>query len=55
MREQIFPLRKGWHHMSNLLITLGQFNKAQQVCEVLLDQASDEREEAHIYHDDYVC
>jgi tetratricopeptide (TPR) repeat protein len=34
----------------NLLIQLGQFNRAQQVCEVLLDQTLDEREEANNYH-----
>jgi tetratricopeptide (TPR) repeat protein len=40
---------KGWHRLGNLLIKLGEFNKAQQVFEVLLDQASDEGEEAHLY------
>jgi Tfp pilus assembly protein PilF len=50
MREETFPQLKGWQRLGNLLIDLGQFNKAEQVCEVLLDQPSDEREEAAAYH-----
>jgi tetratricopeptide (TPR) repeat protein len=50
MREGIFPHLKGWQRLGNLLIQLGQFNKAQQVCEVLLDQVSNEREKADTYH-----
>jgi Tfp pilus assembly protein PilF len=50
MRKETFPQLKGWRRLGNLLIKLGQFNKAEQVCEVLLDQASNEREEANIYH-----
>jgi tetratricopeptide (TPR) repeat protein len=52
MREETFPNLKGWERLGNLLIKLGQFNKAQQVCEVLLDQASDEHEEAGRVKDD---
>jgi tetratricopeptide (TPR) repeat protein len=50
MRQQTFPHLKGWDRLANLLIKLGQFNKAQQVCEVLLNQSSDERAKADIYH-----
>jgi tetratricopeptide (TPR) repeat protein len=50
MREETFSHLKGWSRLSQLLIRLSQFNKAQQVCEVLLDQASDEREEADLYY-----
>ena len=34
----------------NLLIKLGQFDKAEQVCDILLDQTTDEREKGNIYH-----
>jgi tetratricopeptide (TPR) repeat protein len=50
MRKETFPHLKGWKRLGELLVKLGQFSKAQQVCEVSLDQASDEREEASIYH-----
>jgi tetratricopeptide (TPR) repeat protein len=51
MREETFPQLKGWRRLGELLIKLGQFNKAQQVCEVLLGQtSSDKGEEASIYH-----
>jgi tetratricopeptide (TPR) repeat protein len=50
MRKDTFPQLKGWHRLGTLLVNLGQYNKAQQVCEVLLDQTSNEREEASINH-----
>jgi tetratricopeptide (TPR) repeat protein len=50
MREETFPQLEGWERLCNLLNNLGQSNKAQQVCEVLLDQASNQSEEASIYH-----
>ena len=49
IRQEIFPNEKGWYRLAYLLIKLGQFDKAEQVCEVMLDQTSDDREKANIY------
>ncbi|CAF1399813.1 unnamed protein product [Adineta steineri] len=38
IREETSPHQKGWHRLGQLLIKLGQINKAQNVYEVLLDQ-----------------
>jgi hypothetical protein len=32
-----------------LLIKLGRFSKAQQICEIMLDQKADHAKEAEIY------
>ncbi|CAF4466865.1 unnamed protein product, partial [Adineta steineri] len=36
----------GWHRLGNLLLTIGQFNKAQQLYNILLEQTSHEGEKA---------
>ncbi|CAF1240770.1 unnamed protein product [Rotaria sp. Silwood1] len=50
IREETFPEEKGWYRLGNLLIKLDQFDKAQQVYEVMLDQTADDHEKANIYH-----
>jgi uncharacterized protein HemY len=40
----------GWHRPCMLLIKLAQFNKAEELHEILLTQATGEREKAHLYH-----
>ncbi len=50
IREETFPHLKGWYRLGNLLIKLGQFDKAQQVSDFMLDQATGEGEIANIYH-----
>jgi Tfp pilus assembly protein PilF len=49
IRQEIFPNEQGWYRLAYLLIKLGQFDKAQEVCETMLDQTSDEHEKANIY------
>ncbi|CAF4144036.1 unnamed protein product [Adineta steineri] len=39
----------GWQRLSSLLLTIGQFNKAEKFCKVLLEQTSDESEKAFYY------
>ncbi|CAF1368616.1 unnamed protein product [Adineta steineri] len=39
----------GWRRLGNLLITIGQFNKAEELYNVLLEQTSDEHEKAIYY------
>lgn len=50
IREETFPDQKGWFRLGHLLLKLGQFDKAQKVYEVLLDQTSDDIGRAHLYH-----
>ena len=40
----------GWHRLGRLLIILGQFKKAEELYSVLLDQSTDELENAHYNH-----
>ncbi|CAF1461961.1 unnamed protein product [Adineta steineri] len=48
MREEAHG-HTGWQRLSDLLLKIGQFNKAEELYNVLLDQTSDEGEKA-IYH-----
>ncbi|CAF4162823.1 unnamed protein product [Adineta steineri] len=50
IRQETFPDKEGWFRLGSLLIKMGQFNKAQEVYEVLLHQTTDESEKASIYH-----
>jgi tetratricopeptide (TPR) repeat protein len=49
IREDTFPNEKGWYRLGLMLYKMGQFQKAQQVCEVMLEQTSDESEKGNIY------
>ncbi len=50
MREETFPSTKGWYRLGNLLLKLGQFDKAGQVFDIMLDQTTEQGEKANIYH-----
>jgi tetratricopeptide (TPR) repeat protein len=50
MRAETFPHLKGWHRLGSLLLKLSQPDKAQDVYQILLEQASSDREKAPIYH-----
>ncbi|CAF1463574.1 unnamed protein product [Adineta steineri] len=50
IRQETFPDKEGWFRLGSLLIKMGQFNKAQEVYEVLLHQTTDESGKASIYH-----
>jgi tetratricopeptide (TPR) repeat protein len=39
----------GWHRLGKLMVQLDQFNKAEELYEILLKQTTDEREKAHLY------
>jgi tetratricopeptide (TPR) repeat protein len=49
MHVEIFPDSKGWHRLGMLLLKMGQPEKAQQVYEVMLEQATDDYQKAGIY------
>ncbi|CAF1548092.1 unnamed protein product [Adineta steineri] len=40
----------GWQRLGQLLLTIGQFNKAEELYNVLLEQTSDEGEKQHYYN-----
>ncbi|CAF1584911.1 unnamed protein product, partial [Adineta steineri] len=40
----------GWQRLGNLLLKIGQFNKAEELYNVLLEQTSNEGEKAHYYN-----
>ncbi|CAF1427501.1 unnamed protein product [Adineta steineri] len=50
IREETFPDNEGWYRLGLLVKKMGQSNKAQEIYEVLLHQATDESEKAPIYH-----
>ena len=51
IREETFPKAEGWYRLGGLLGKLGRSAHAQQVYNELLDRATDENEEAYIYHE----
>jgi tetratricopeptide (TPR) repeat protein len=40
----------GWHRLGQLMIKLGQFNKAEELYRILLKQTTDKNEKAHLCH-----
>jgi tetratricopeptide (TPR) repeat protein len=50
IREETFPQSKGWYRLGLLLLKMGQFDGAQQIYEMLLDQITDDSEKASIYN-----
>ncbi|CAF0972193.1 unnamed protein product [Adineta steineri] len=50
IRQETFSDSKGWYRLGLLLIKMGQFTKAQEVFEVLLDQTRNESDKASIYY-----
>ena len=49
IREETLPDDEGWFRLGEVLKKMGQFDKAQQVYEILLEQTTDESERRHIY------
>ena len=49
IRNETSPKAKGWHRLGALLIQLGKYDKAQEICEVMLNQTSDNYEKAGVY------
>ncbi|CAF1232014.1 unnamed protein product [Adineta steineri] len=48
IRKEI-DVSTGWRSLGKLLLTTGQFNKAEELYSALLEQTSDEREKPHYY------
>ena len=49
LREETFPQTKGWYRLGILLVILGQFDKAEQVYQVMSNQTMDQGSKANIY------
>jgi tetratricopeptide (TPR) repeat protein len=49
IREETFPNEKGWSRLGAVLYKMGQFQKCEQVFEVLLEQATSESDKAVMY------
>jgi tetratricopeptide (TPR) repeat protein len=49
MREETFSGSKGWLRLGHLLLKLGQFNKAEELYDILLKQTADDGEKAHLF------
>ncbi|CAF0725280.1 unnamed protein product [Adineta steineri] len=50
IRQETFPDSTRWYRLGKLLIKMGQFNKAQEVYEVLIHQTISESDKAPIYY-----
>jgi tetratricopeptide (TPR) repeat protein len=50
IREETFPNSSGWYRLGEVLRKMGQSGQAEQVYEVLLEQATSEDEKIAIYH-----
>ncbi|CAF1008750.1 unnamed protein product [Rotaria sordida] len=48
--DMTIPYSIGWYRLSELLIKQGQFNKAQQVCDTVINQTSDDGEKGFLYY-----
>ncbi|CAF0750143.1 unnamed protein product [Adineta steineri] len=49
IRKESFPNNEGWYRLGSVLYKIGQFDKAEDIYQVLLDQAKDDKNRAHIY------
>ncbi|UJR13847.1 hypothetical protein I4U23_000857 [Adineta vaga] len=50
IRQESFPDEEGWYRLGLVLTKLGQNDKAEEIYEMLLDQATNESDKAQIYH-----
>ena len=50
IREETFPNSKGWYRLGPMLLKMGQYKKAEEVDQILLKQATTEKEKALMYH-----
>ncbi|CAF1586057.1 unnamed protein product, partial [Adineta steineri] len=50
VRKESFPNGEGWYRLGKVLFAMGQFDKAEDIQQVLLDQATDDRDKADNSH-----
>ncbi|CAF1117874.1 unnamed protein product [Adineta steineri] len=49
IRQKSHPDAEGWYRLGSVLYKMGQFDKAEDIYQVLLDQTKDDRNKAPIY------
>ncbi|CAF1495425.1 unnamed protein product [Adineta steineri] len=49
IRKESYPDSEGWYRLGSVLFNMGQFNKAEDIYRVLLDQKQDDKHKALIY------
>ncbi|CAF0898279.1 unnamed protein product [Adineta steineri] len=49
IRQNSFPNSQGWYRLGSVLYKMGQFDKAEDIYQVLLDQAKDDKYRAPIF------
>ena len=49
IRKETFPNSKGWYRLGEVLYQMGQFDKCEEVYQILLEQTTNESEKAPIY------
>ncbi|CAF1479155.1 unnamed protein product [Adineta steineri] len=49
IRQKSHPDAEGWYRLGSVLYKMGQFDKAEEIYQVLLDQTKDDRNKAPIY------
>jgi len=50
MKEETLSEYTGWYRLGKLLIKLGQYDKAHELYELLLEQTDDQGQQAHLYN-----
>ncbi|CAF1154900.1 unnamed protein product [Adineta steineri] len=50
IRKERCPNSQGWYRLGSVLSDMGQFHKAEEIYQVLLDQTNDDENKAPIYH-----
>ncbi|CAF4127299.1 unnamed protein product [Adineta steineri] len=50
IRQESYPDSEGWYRLGLVLYKMGQFDKAEGIYQVLLDQTNDDKEKAPIYN-----
>ncbi|CAF0957054.1 unnamed protein product [Adineta steineri] len=50
IREESFPNEEGWYRLGMVLWKIGQYDKAADFCQALLDQTKDNGDKTRIYH-----
>ncbi|CAF1424907.1 unnamed protein product [Adineta steineri] len=49
IRKECYPDAEGWHRLGSVLRKMGQFDKAEDIYQVLLDQTDNDEDKAHLY------
>ncbi|CAF0914652.1 unnamed protein product [Adineta steineri] len=50
IRQESYPNSEGWYRLGSVLFDMGQLDKAEDIYQVLLGQAKDDKNKALIYH-----